>query len=256
MHAIRPARDHVANRSLVNLFDDLLERFVVPAHQAAGDLEVSLRRFFACRQHASHARRIDGERLLHEDVAIRLHGVVEMDRSKRGWRCQQAPRRRVRSRQSPSDTHPCPGTVAPSARRPCRRTCLSEILETRSSRSANTSAMATSFTGPCGRQGIVRRTCAAPAATDQGDLDRVVFRSVAAHVNRLEQRSAGQCAAGVLQEFPSRSGSFRSLSLRVHAPALSQHAEYVWSVSVGSPGGQDTLRPEESHGSHPIHPLS
>jgi hypothetical protein len=73
---------------------------------------------------------------------------------------------------------------------------------------------------------------------------------------RTQQRSAGQCAAGVLQEVPSRSGSFRSLIVRVHAPALSQHAEYVGSVSVGIPGKQDNVRPEESDGRCPIHPLS
>ena len=57
---------------VVDLSDRLFQRLVVAAHQAAGDLEVLPLGLFARPEHAANARRIDGERLLHEDVAALL----------------------------------------------------------------------------------------------------------------------------------------------------------------------------------------
>ena len=44
----------------------------VAAHQPAGDLQVLSGRLFARLEHPAHAGRIDGERFLHEHVAVLL----------------------------------------------------------------------------------------------------------------------------------------------------------------------------------------
>ena len=61
----------------------------VAGHQAAGDFEVLLRGFFTRLEHAMKARRVDGERLFHEDVAAFVHGVFDMDGTERGRGGQQ-----------------------------------------------------------------------------------------------------------------------------------------------------------------------
>ena len=61
----------------------------VPPHEADGHLEVLLLRRLGRLQQAAHAGRVDGERLLHEDVDALLHGVLEVQRAEGGVRGQQ-----------------------------------------------------------------------------------------------------------------------------------------------------------------------
>ena len=54
--------------SLIRL-NSSLAGLAVAAHQADADLEVLLRRLLAQREHLPGGRAVDGDRLLHEDVA-------------------------------------------------------------------------------------------------------------------------------------------------------------------------------------------
>jgi hypothetical protein len=73
----------------VDATDALFAGGVVTPHQSTGDLEILLPRGFARPQDALHAGRVHGEGFLHKDIHAFLDDVLEMNRSKRGRRCQQ-----------------------------------------------------------------------------------------------------------------------------------------------------------------------
>ena len=61
----------------------------MPAHEAAGDLEIFLRSFLASFQHAADARRIHRERFFHEDMHALLHRVFQVNGAEARGRGQQ-----------------------------------------------------------------------------------------------------------------------------------------------------------------------
>ena len=69
--------------------DGLLQRLVVAAHQAAGDLQVLRLGVLAGLEDPPHARGVDAERFLHEHMAALGHGVLDVDRPEGGRRGQQ-----------------------------------------------------------------------------------------------------------------------------------------------------------------------
>ena len=87
--AVSPERDDLADSPVVDLLDCFLRGLAVPGHQAAGDFEVLLRGLFTRLEHAMKARRVDGERLFHEDVAAFIHGVFDMHGAESGRGGQQ-----------------------------------------------------------------------------------------------------------------------------------------------------------------------
>ena len=191
--------------ALVDLLDGLFQRLVVAAHQAAGDLEVLLRGLLAGLEHAADARGVDGERFLHEDVAALGHGVFQVDRPEARRRGQEHHVARVRARRWPSCRRPGRRTGGPAARRPAWRTASAKCLRLPSRRSWKKSAMAQSFVGPLVLQGLGGGPGAAPAAADQGDLDRVVLAGIGAGRQQPPASAApASGAAGPLEELATR----------------------------------------------------
>ena len=70
-------------------------------------------------------------------------------------------------------------------------------------------------------QRVGGRARATPATTDQRNLDRVVFRRVAPHIDRTQQGSSGQRARCLLQKLATGRRDFASLFCALMKQALS-----------------------------------
>ena len=84
VYAIGPTGDDFSDRAVVDLLDRVFQRFVVAAHQPAGNLEVLLGGLLAGVEHAANARGVDRKRFLHEDIDSLLDRVFEVDRPEGG----------------------------------------------------------------------------------------------------------------------------------------------------------------------------
>ena len=68
----------IANHTLVNALHGLAHAVMIAPAQAGDDGQVLLLGLFAGGQHGADARRIDGDRLLGEDVLARIHRCLEV----------------------------------------------------------------------------------------------------------------------------------------------------------------------------------
>ena len=72
------------------------------------------------------------------------------------------------------------------------RNCSLQILQARCQPIGKHVCHGHQFDRSGGRQSLLSRTCSTPSATDQGNLDRVVFRRVAANIDGIDQGGSGQ----------------------------------------------------------------
>ena len=183
----------------MDLLDGLFQRLVVAAHQAAGDLEVLLRGLLAGLQHAANARRVDGERFLHEHVAALRHGVFQVDRPEAGRRGQQhdaAGAQRVDGLLVAVQPTNCRSLGTST----CLANCSARFLRLAASRFVEDVGHGPELGRALGAQGLGGGPGAASAAADQGDLDRVVLAGVGPRRQRAGQGRARHGRAGLLEE--------------------------------------------------------
>ena len=81
--------DDVADRAVLNPLDRFADAQVVAPAEAGDDGQVLLLGLFARLQHAAHARRIDGDRLLAEDVLAGVDRGLQVQRAEVGRRAEQ-----------------------------------------------------------------------------------------------------------------------------------------------------------------------
>ena len=165
----------------------------MPAHQAAGDLEILLARLLAGLEHSANARRIDGERLLHEDVAALGDGVLQVNRPEGGRRRQD---------HDPAGRHQVDGLPigVESDELPLRGNVhlLGQLLAKRSQAAAEAVRKGVGhsdeFCRSLGAQRLGGRAAAPSPATHQGNPDGVVFRGISPVGNGRGQRGPRQDA--------------------------------------------------------------
>ena len=172
MLAIGPAGDHVADQAVVDLGDGLAQRLGVAAHQPAGDLEALLLGLLAGLDHPANAGAVDREGLLHEHVAALADGVLQVRRPE-AWRGGQ-------------DDHARPVEAVDGLLVRIEADELAilgdldllaealQLLDTGLHSGLEHIGHGDQLRRPAlGGEGVGRRSGAAPAATDQRDLDGI-----------------------------------------------------------------------------------
>ncbi len=158
--------------------------------------------FPARLEHAADARRVDGERLLHEHVAALLDGVLEMDRPEGGRRGEED---NAAGGQCIDRLPVGVQTEELAFRRHVDLLVelLGEVLEAAVEPMFEHIGHGHKLGWALGRQGIGGGPGAAAAAADQGHVDRIVLAGVAPRRQRAGQRRTGQTAAGALEKLTS-----------------------------------------------------
>ena len=175
--------------------DGLLERLVVAAHQAAGDLEVPGLGVLAGLEDPPHARGIDAERFFHEHMTALGHGVLDVDRAEGRRRGQKHDASRGHAIDGlPVGVHA--QELAGGGHLELRRVLRVELVEAALEPVLEDVGHGDQPGRARGAQGLGGRAGASAAASDQGNGDGLLLARVAPRGGGAGQGRAGRRGAG------------------------------------------------------------